>query len=83
MKQELEQVHLRAFADPEQTAQENVTDFLREVGRASLPDIVGACNAAWAVAHGAVRKLIDDGRVSVDADVHPWEYVWKVREARR
>lgn len=79
MRQELEQVSLRAFADPNQTALENVTAFLEEVGRASLPDIVGACNAAWAVAHGAVHKLIDDGRVSVDADVHPWEYVWKVK----
>ena len=72
------EVKLGSYADAEQSTYDNVVQFLQEVERASLPDIVGATSGAWAVCHGAVRRLIQEGRVSVDENMHPWEYVWKV-----
>lgn len=72
------EVTLGSYADPEHTTYENVVQFLQEVERASLPDIVGATSGAWAVCHGAVQVLIKEGRVIVDENMQPWEYVWKV-----
>lgn len=74
----VEKVTLGSYADHEQTTLENVTRFLQDVERASLPDIVGATSGAWAVCHGSVQQLIAVGRVVVDENMHPWEYVWKV-----
>jgi hypothetical protein len=71
------EVTLGSFADPEQTSFENFVTFLQEVRRASLPDIVGATSAAWAVCHGAVHRLMEEGKVTVDEAMSPWEYVWK------
>jgi hypothetical protein len=71
------EVTLGSYADPDHTTYENVSHFLQEVERASLPDIVGATSGAWAVCHGAVQQLIKEGRVSIDEAMHPWDYVWK------
>ena len=71
-------VTLGSFADGDNTTYENVVAFLQAVERASLPDIVGATSGAWAVCHGVVHKLMEEGRVVVDEDMQPWEYVWKV-----
>jgi hypothetical protein len=71
------EVTLGSYADPEQTTAENVARFLQEVGRASLPDIVGATSGAWAQCHGAVHALIDEGKVTIDEAMQPWDYVWK------
>lgn len=73
----LDEITLGSYADPESTSYENVRLFLKDVGRASLPNIVGATSGAWAVCHGAVRRLIAEGHVTVDTDAHPWEYVWR------
>jgi hypothetical protein len=70
-------VTLGSYADSESTAYENVRTFLQDVGRASLPDIVGATSGAWAVCHAAVRRLIHEGHIMTDQDAHPWEYVWR------
>lgn len=70
-------VKLGSYADAESTTYENVKQFLQDVSRATLPDIVGATSGAWAVCHKAVHQLMDDGLITVDQDVHPWEYVWK------
>ena len=74
---ELSEVTLGSYADANQSTYENVVQFLQDAGRATLPDIVGATSGAWAVCHGSVRRLVAEGRVSIDQDVHPWEYVWK------
>ncbi len=72
------EVTLGQYADGENTTYENVLEFLKDVERATLPEIVGATGGAWAVCHGAVNLLIKDGRVRVDETAKPWEYVWKV-----
>ena len=72
-------VTLGSYADSEGTSYEKVTQFLQDVGRASLPDIVGATSGAWAVCHAAVHRLVSEGHATVDQDMHPWEYVWKGR----
>ncbi len=74
---EIADVTLGAYADPNSTCYENVRRFVQDVGRASLPDIVGATSGAWAVCHGSVRRLISEGHITIDQNVHPWEYVWK------
>lgn len=73
----MSEVLIGAYADAGETTYESVTAFLRDVHRASLPEIVGATLGAWAVCHGSVRRLIKEGHVAIDQDVHPWEYVWK------
>ena len=70
-------VKLGQYADAENTTCENVMEFLKDVERATLPEIVGATGGAWAVCHGAVNLLIKDGRVQVDSTAKPWDYVWK------
>lgn len=72
------EIKLGEYADSENTTYENVMQFLRDVERATLPQIVGATGGAWAVCHGAVHLLIEDGRVIADETAKPWEYVWKV-----
>lgn len=74
---EIAEVTLGSYADPESTNYEIVKQFLRDVERASLPDIVGATSAAWAVCHATVHRLIEEGHVTTDQEVSPWEYVWK------
>lgn len=71
-------VKLGQYADEDHTTYENVTQFLKDVERATLPEIVGATGGAWAVCHGAVHHLIEEGSVVIDGSVKPWEYVWKV-----
>ena len=70
-------ITLGSYADAGETTHDRVVTFLRDVGRASLPDIVGATSGAWAVCHGAVQKLIKDDLVVIDESFEPWEYVWK------
>jgi hypothetical protein len=71
-------VTLGSYADPESTTYENVARFLQEVERASLPDIVGATSGAWAVCHAAVHQLVEEGLATIDENMKPWDYVWKV-----
>ena len=71
------EVTLGSYADPECTTYENVARFLQEVERASLPDIVGATSGAWAVCHGAVHRLVDEGKARIDESMQPWDYVWR------
>lgn len=70
-------VKLGQYANAENTTCENVMEFLKDVERATLPEIVGATGGAWAVCHGAVNLLIKDGHVRADTNAKPWEYVWK------
>jgi len=71
------EVKLGEYADAENTTYENVMQFLKDVERATLPEIVGATGGAWATCHGAVHLMIEDGRVVIDGAAKPWEYVWR------
>jgi hypothetical protein len=77
MNVDTEEVTLGSYADPNSTTYENVYQFLQDVKRATLPEIVGATLGAWAVCHGVVRRLISEGHVIIDQEAHPWVYVWK------